>query len=162
LAQVTAQSDNIAGLSTGSKRHNMCVLHVKSKTTSFANFVKTSGLPFYQSHERGDLSPFGSKEPYDDFGFSCKVSDKSWTDGQVEEAVIFLHKYENELCKLVGEFEVNDIRLDFMCTCRLGEEYVAHFDYFPAEIVMLAGKIGIGIELSHYIAAEDKNVEPSE
>ncbi len=55
----------------------MCVFHVSSLTKSFKRFIDQTGLPIYQSHEKGE-----EKKPvkgiFEDFGFSCDVSKKPW------------------------------------------------------------------------------------
>jgi len=132
----------------------MCVLHVRSKLASFAKYLKMSRLPSYQSHEKGEISRYG--KPYSDYGFSCIVSEKEWTDfeGQIEDAIRFLREHEDELRNLLGKYELDDIRLDFPFSSHLDEDCIAQFDYLPPELLKLAGNIGIGIELSHYVTEE--------
>jgi hypothetical protein len=141
----------------------MCVLHVKSESVSLAEFLRETMLPVYQSHEKGDIRARGKREPYGDYGFSCNVSEREWTDlaGQIEDAHQFLRQYENELRTLISSHAIDDIRMDFPYSCRLDERISMQCDYFPPEFLYLAGNLGIGIELSHYPPTEDTDSEPA-
>ena len=130
----------------------MCVLHVTSETSSFAAFLRETGFPSYQSHEKGEVSTIGKRQPYEDFGFSSDVSERELTDlaGQIEDAHAFLRTQEDALRELMSSHNITDIRLDFPYSCRLDEQIFMQCDYFPPELLRLAGNFGIGIELSHY------------
>ena len=93
----------------------MCVLHVHSKKTSFSAFLKKTRLPAYRKHEKGDVTAIGRRIPYDDYGFSCEVSNREWTDlaGQIEDAYVFLRKHRLALRSLMKTHRVSDFRLDF-------------------------------------------------
>jgi hypothetical protein len=140
----------------------MCVLHVRSKTKSFAGFLRKTGFPSYQSHEKGEV--FGIRKPrlLDYFGFSSDVSKRDWEDlaGQIEDAHAFLREHEKELRSLRATHELTDIRLDFPYSCRLDDQILVQCDYLPPEFLKLAGDLGVGIELSHYPPhEEDENSE---
>jgi hypothetical protein len=51
----------------------MCVLHVSSKSKSFADFLKKSTLSAYRCHEKGDAFLSGKQPPWEDYGFSCRI-----------------------------------------------------------------------------------------
>lgn len=129
----------------------MCVLHVGSKTCSFRKFLKTTELPVYKSHEKGD-KPFKTKPPYEYYGFSCTFSEKDWDDlaGQVEDALSFLKEYEKELSDLINTYTIDDIRFDFPYNCWHTREIYVQCNYLPPELLLRAGKLNIGIELSLY------------
>lgn len=137
----------------------MCVLHVSSKTDSFGDFLKEASLPFYRSWEKGEACALGKRAPHDDYGFSCAVSEKAWTDlaGQIEDAHAFLREHSDSLERLLTGHVLSDIRLDFPYSCRLDEETFMQCDYLPPEFLKLAGELGIGIELSHYHPSEEDN-----
>ena len=136
----------------------MCVLHVHSRSNSFAEFLKTSSLPFYRVVEKGEGRFDGKGEPSEVFVFSCDVSKKEWTDldGQLEDAFLFLQKYEDQLKNLRRTHEVDDIRLDFPYHCRLGNGIMVQCDYLSPQFLKLAGELGIGIELSQYPACQEE------
>ena len=140
----------------------MCVLHVRSKTKSFAEFLRKTGFPSYRSHEKGEVSTIRKRRLYDDFGFSSDLSKKDWGDlaGQIEDAHAFLREHEKELRSLRATHELTDVWLDFPYYCRLDDKIAVQCDYFPPEFLRLAGDLGIGIELSHYPPhEEDENSE---
>ena len=139
----------------------MCVLHVTSKSSTFKAFLEKSKMPFYQSHEKGDQPKVGIKSPYEDFGFSSEVSGGEWDDlaGQFEDAFNFLKKYEPQIQNLIRQYSIDDIRLDFPYECRLDEQIFIQSDYLTPDLLYIAGKLGIGIELSHYAVSEDNDSE---
>lgn len=131
----------------------MCVLHVRSKTMSFSDFVEVSNLPIYRTHEKGDSTINPKVSLRKDYGFSCDVSNREWNDfnGQVEDAISFLNTYLPELKKLSAQYDIDDIRLDFPIESRLMKmDLFSQCDYLPPEIIKLSGEIGLGIEMSQY------------
>lgn len=130
----------------------MCVLHIHSNRDSFAGFLATTGLPVYQSHEKGDVKLKLKGTTHDDYGFSCEVSQRAWTDtfGQIEDAVRFLETHSAELRSLTSRYQVDDIRLDFPFESRLSKQVFAQFDYLSPRLVRACAEYGIGIEISHY------------
>ncbi|WP_153306595.1 hypothetical protein [Desulfogranum japonicum] len=143
---------------TGLKGVNMCVLHVSSKTTSFAAFLENSQFPAYKKHEKGEVNKIRYKPvTYQDYGFSSVVSKGEWDDlaGQISDAHTFLQKYGQELRSVISTHEDIDIQLDFPYSCRLNEHILMHSDYLPPEFLKLAGELGIGITLSHYYPSVD-------
>lgn len=131
----------------------MCVFHVKSKVSSFKEFLSNnSELPVYQVHEKGAISEFGERESYKDYGFSCDISDREWHDveGQVVDMISFLEVYTPQLEALKKTHEIEDWRFDLPYECRLDETYFTQCDYLPPKLMVLAGALEIGIEFSLY------------
>ncbi len=133
----------------------MCVLRVESKTTSFTEFLKKTDLAVYRSHSKGDRMNFGKRLPYEDYGFSCKVSKKDWDDfeGQTDDALAYLKKHYNDLSTLIQTHSVDDIRFDIPYWGPRpwnGVTLMVSSRYLPPELLKLAGELGIGIELSLY------------
>ncbi len=141
----------------------MCVLRVRSNRDSFTTFLATTRLPVYQSHEKGDVKHIRKGTTYDDYGFSCSVSEREWIDasGQIEDAVHFLEVHSAELRSLTSEYQIDDIRLDFPFESRLSEQVVGQFDYLSPRLVRACAEYGIGIEISHYAPLQRKNCEPN-
>lgn len=141
----------------------MCVLHVRSETTSFIEFLKNTQLPVYMSHEKGEERYQGYKysPPHEDYGFSCEVSNRKWDNlnGQIEDTFHFFEKYENELTDLIQKFSINDICLDFPYYCRHNSKIIVQCDYLPPKLLLMAGKLNIGIELSLYPNPEETSDE---
>jgi hypothetical protein len=140
----------------------MCVLHISSSKDSFGEFLARTALPVYRSHRKGDIKRKRKGTRYDDYGFSCDVSTRDWTDvpGQIEDAIRFLRVHAAELHTLTSENQVDDIRLDFPIQSRLSEDVFFQFDYLPPELIRLCAQHGVGIEISHYAPAQDENCEP--
>ncbi len=88
-------------------------------------------------------------------GMRLNISD---ADGELAEEISdafrFLAAHKCELERLRNFSGVSDVRLDFGYYRRA---VVAQFDYFPPELLALAGNLGIGIELSLYSCASESN-----
>jgi hypothetical protein len=82
-------------------------------------------------------------------GFSVIVSD-IWGDlrAQVPDAIAFLREHELELARLASYPGVSDMRLDFPYARREGA--AVQSDSLPPELLVLAGSLGITIELTLY------------
>ena len=87
------------------------------------------------------------------------VSDASWSDlrQQIADACAFLDRHAEDIRSVRAPGTVDDIRLDFPIDSRLSETIAGQFDFFPAELVVRAGALGIGLELSIYRTSEEQN-----
>ena len=136
----------------------MCVLHVGSDSESLAAFVAETSLPIYQSHAKGDVRSARKGTHWENYGFSCAVSDREFSDfpGQVADAIGFLTTHRQALGALRARHRIDDIRLDFPIASRLSERIVGQFDYLPPALSQLCAEHGIGIEMSQYACADDQ------
>jgi len=97
-----------------------------------------------------------SKPPFpnnQDSGFNVVVSRESFAniETQVTDAIAFLNANYSVIEDL-RNFGAEDLILDF------GEawpDHVAHFDRFPKELVSLAGRLGLGLKVSHYVTSNE-------
>lgn len=139
----------------------MCIFHVTSNNNSFKQFLdKHPELPVYQSHEKGDVPKISTQESvYEDYGFSCEVSDRAWGDiaGQIVDMISFLEVYSPYLKHIKEQHEISDWRFDLPYECRLGETHFTQCDYLPPKLMRLAGDLEIGIELSLYWPSKEEN-----
>ena len=134
----------------------MCVLHV-----SGAALDPDAGVSFkpYRIYRAGEAlrrsRPDGPRR--DRSGFSVAVSDAPWSDlkTQVRDACAFLDHHAAEMRTLKAGGAVEDMRLDFPVHLRIGENVLAQFEFFPAELVEKAGALGLGLELSIYPSDQD-------
>jgi hypothetical protein len=133
----------------------MCVLLVTGTQFDPAKYLGSSRLKPYSVFRAGEhrFRFQSSDKLHEVSGFKIDVSRRSWDNlvGQVADAIAFLKKHRQALTKLRSVPEVEDIRLDSPLDLRIDREHVfAQFDYFPPELVSLAGAIGCGLELSIY------------
>jgi hypothetical protein len=134
----------------------MCTLRVSSKKATLAPFLARARMPVYESHSKGDVQRHGRGKgsPFDDSGFKSSVSEKDWNDlpGQISDAIRFLRRYQSDLLRLKDEFRC-EMQLDFPYELRIGKNHVcAQFDFLPPNLIVLAGLLAIGIEMSLYPA----------
>ena len=134
----------------------MCVLHVSGRKLDPATVV---GLEPYRVYRAGEARrrsrPDGPR--WNTSGFSVVVSDAPWSDlgRQVTDACAFLDRHADAIRTLRAGGAVEDMRLDFPVHLRIGEDILAQFEFFPAELVEKAGGLGLGLELSIYSSEQN-------
>lgn len=128
-----------------------CMLCVKGDSFEPEEYCSNSKLPIYSMWKKGDLRSPHSQKRYELSGFSCEVSLREELKEQVEDAIAFLKLYDSELheVSLLNGIEV--FHLDFGYECRINMTTVCvQGEYLPPELLVLAGKHGIGVALSLY------------
>jgi hypothetical protein len=131
----------------------MCVLRVCGKKFNPAKYLTSSTLKPYSIFQRGEIASPRKGTLHQVSGFKVDVSRPAADDlaGQVDDAVRFLKKHRRTLARLRSLPEVEDIRLDFPVDLRIDRKHIfAQYDYFPPELVSLAGALGCGLEMSIY------------
>jgi hypothetical protein len=128
----------------------MCVLKIYSDTDSFKSFEKTTKIPRYSSYDKGESK--GRNQVRTDYKISFDVSEKEWDDfeGQVEDSIIFLTKHFDDLEQLFKTHTITTAYLDFPLYSRLYGDIVNQNDHLPKELIQLAGKLSLGIEMAIY------------
>jgi hypothetical protein len=130
----------------------MCVLQVYSDIESFKLFAKETNIPVYSTYEKGDYRNKTKNLKRTDYRISFDVSDKEWDnlEGQIDDAILFLKKYFNEIEFLLSNDNISSANLDFPVYSRLDENIVNQNDRLPSELIILAGKLSLGITMSAY------------
>jgi hypothetical protein len=123
-----------------------CFLKVFSTEGSFLDFSKKTRIPICSIYEKND----DNKNKY--YRISFDVSKKGADDfsGQIKDSIYFLKKYLNELEELLHSIKIDDAYLDFSIISRLDGIIVNQNDHIPRELISIAGKLPIGIEMSIY------------
>lgn len=123
-----------------------CVLHARGDDFQVDAFLANSDLAPYSVHRRGGMSR--RARCYTDSGLSLDISSADGDlDAEVADAISFLSAHEAELQRLKEFPGVTDIRMDFGFYRR---DVAAQFEYLSPDLLLRAGKLGIGIELSLY------------
>ncbi len=138
----------------------MCVLRVSGKELDPAVGVALAPYRVFRVGEpKRSSRPEGPR--WDTSGFSVAVSEASWSDlrSQVRDACVFLDRNSDELRMLRATGAVQDMRLDFPVHLRIGEQILAQFEFFPAELVEKAGALGLGLELSIYPSDQEEELD---
>ncbi|MGX5174337.1 hypothetical protein ACUR5C_09985 [Aliikangiella sp. IMCC44653] len=130
----------------------MCILRINSDTYSFKKFAEETKIPVYSVYDKGEFRNKKKTRVCREYTLSFDVSEKDWDDfpGQVTDALEFLSKYYNELSTLLVMTESVDAYLDFPIYSRLNEEIVNQNDHLPKELIAIAGRLNLGIEMSQY------------
>lgn len=129
-----------------------CLLRVCGKEFVVDDFTCKSELPFYAIWRQGE--PKTKTRMHTHSGFSLVVSDAAFDNPkqQIEDAIVFLRKHEKQLKSLQSIVEVEDMFLDFGIEER---EAAIQCDHFPAQLLKLAGDLGLDLEVSRYAKASE-------
>jgi len=140
----------------------MCVFRAYGKTFDVDAFVAKSVMPISGVSYRGEplfpgmkfaswMRKFPRVKRFS--GFVVPVSNRSWSNlnAQIKDAKRFLEKHSRELKRLRRMTGLDDVCLDFPLDQRIGRNNLAtQHDSLPADLLLAAGKLGIGITLSIY------------
>lgn len=130
----------------------MCVLKAYSETKSFKDNPSLEQLPVYSIHDKGEVRRKRTGELYDNYSVSLDVSHAEWCEfrRQATDAIKFLKENREALAQLLRSTGDIEAYLDFPLWSRLSGEIVNQNDHLPRELIMLAGELGLGVEMSIY------------
>ncbi len=130
----------------------MCILKIYSDTKSFQTYSESTALPIVSCQVKGEVRSRSTGEPYRSNRISISISDKDWDDfkGQVADAIAFLTNHESELAHILASHEATDAYLDFPLYSRLDGDIVNQNDQLPRDLIVVAGRLGLAIELAIY------------
>jgi hypothetical protein len=140
----------------------MCVLHINIESDNIDNYLASTNLPIYQVFKKGDHHKYAKNKMYEDNLISCVVSDSDWDnlEDQTNDMINFLENYHLDLQILKDNFKIKSWEFDIPHTCRISNKIYMQSSFLPPKLISLAGRFGIGIELSMYTPAqEDKKVK---
>jgi len=132
------------------------VLRASGKIFDVDAFLRKSKLKPYLVYHKGErrFKRMGKKKRQRESGLCLNTTDSGFDDfpRQVRQTISFLKRNQNELKKLTA-FSGVDAVIDFGFARR---ETVVQCDLLPAELVRLAGSIGLAIEMSLYPPTKTK------
>ena len=132
------------------------LFHASGKAFDIRALEGTNLNPYWV-FQVGERAKRGRKDfIYEDSGFSIDLGpdDKEDLGTQIEAASAFLEMYGSTISRLTG---LDEMCFDFGYIPRKGKDglqMLVQCDYFPAEFLRECGSLGIGIELSLYLADE--------
>lgn len=132
-----------------------CVLRITGNNLDVDKFMKNSHLKPYRVDRKGQSiiksAPKSKKANSSAFHFDVSHADFSALDKQIKDAINFLKKNKKYLKVIKRNRTVDSALLDFAITSRMKSKGTfVQCDFFPAELLKLAGELNIGIELSQY------------
>ena len=130
----------------------MCILKILSDSHSFFAFAAETDIPIVSCKAKGELRNSSGDETYQSHRISLDVSDRDWDDfpGQVSDAILFLSRWEGDLINLMSSHHATEAYLDFPINSRLNDNIANQNDHLPRELIVLCGRIGLGIEMAIY------------
>jgi hypothetical protein len=135
------------GIEVESGTKMSCILRASGKTLDVRSFLSTSSLTAEYVWHRGERDSTGRNK---DSGFNVLVSDAGLNDlaRQVKEASTFLRRNSAEIGRLRKRRGLTVFELHFGIEWR--RHLAAQCDSVPAEFVELAGRLKLGLAITHY------------
>lgn len=119
-------------------------------------FLKRSKLKSYRVWHRGDSMQLrknaGRRLAKSGCSFLSSGADFHDFEGQIRQTIHFLSRHERELRRLRQQKGVTSCVLDFGINWK---PTFTHTDRLPEQLVSLAGRIGLEINISHYPLSRD-------
>ncbi len=128
-----------------------CVLRAHGTGFAVDDFLAQSSLTPCAVWHLGEKR-FKRGQACEDSGFNVLISEAEVLPDQTNDAIKFLNDFSVELCQLQKSPGIEHLVLDFGI-CR--RDVMAQIDRFPAELIALAGAMGMGIALSQYLTEHD-------
>ncbi len=128
-----------------------CISRVSAQDFDVDAFLSvTTFRPYRVDHQSQAYGRRG--KVYQSSGFCVDVSRHEELKQQIPDAIQFLKENHAELQRVNGTIPEEAMSLDFGHFAR---DVAAQFDYLPPELLLLAGRLKIGIALSLYHSSEE-------
>jgi hypothetical protein len=141
-----------------------CALWISGKNLDVDKLTKKLSIKPCAIYKKGEplfkLKPNGRK--YYDSGMSFSPSKASFDrlDKQIKDTIRFLQKHNKSLKKLTTNKDTDSSVIDFGIYLRMGyNNIIAQSDYFPSELLKLAGDLKIDLGLSLYPPLQDEQMK---
>ena len=133
-----------------------CLFWAKGEEFDVDAFLLGSSLLPDQVYHRGEIMLAKQPDRLRSFSGFHLVASETWgcLEPQIKDVIEFLREHELELSRLAHYPGVTQICLDFPYERRQGA--VTQTDSLPPELLLLAGSLGISIDLTLYPHASDE------
>jgi hypothetical protein len=131
-----------------------CMLRVSGSTAKVRKFLATSSIQPARVFWKGDLSVLKSRGPIKISGFNIELSGADGIAAQAAQAAKFIRKHKQDLL-LIRSLGFSAATIDFGLYDLATEDHPWPTYQIPPPLVLLAGELGCGIELSFYGAPSD-------
>lgn len=136
-----------------------CILRISGRDFDVDEFLKTTGFTPVRVFRKGDPTCSTESGVQEESGCNIKISSADFDEfeRQKEDALKCLTD-QFEQVELFRKYQGESADIDFGIRTRFIEEEVyVHTDFLLPELLLVTGKLGIGIALSYYwTKAENK------
>lgn len=132
-----------------------CILSIIGENLDVDAFVLKSSLApykrFYKGEPRIGTKPEGKKHTLSGLAIQTSSADFHELSVQIKDTITFLQSNKLKLQHIRATKEVQHATLDFAIELRIDHKKVVfQFERFPADLLLLAGELGIDLEVSIY------------
>jgi hypothetical protein len=128
-----------------------CVLHVEMRRKNIGKLLSQLLLKPHAKHNANEIKNLAKNISWTTSGFSVDTSKADFSDfrKQVRETIKFLQKNQQDLFMISQAKDLKEFKLDFGINAK-NEGFYNFCDYLPPKLLLLAGNLGITIEISVY------------
>ena len=132
-----------------------CILTIGGRNFDVDNFVDKSKLQPYRKRYKGQprfmTKPNGKKLTHSSLSIEASKADFDNLNKQIKDTILFLKRNKKKLANVATTKGIDFAVLDFGVNLRIDRKKVLiQSDLFPSELLMLAGNLGLDMELSLY------------
>ncbi len=133
-----------------------CYLRVYGKKFNVDSYLKKHSCKVSKIYRRGEPElknkPKGPKNIYSGFNICVSPSKFENLKKQIKDAIEFLKDKDNskEIALLTKYQGVEGLDLDFGVSLKGQDKFPIKWYHFPPELLKLAGKLGVGLEITFY------------
>lgn len=133
------------------------ILRISGETLNIEALLSQNVLSPYRIWKKGE-SRIRNGKIHSDSGACFLASDADFDEftQQVCEATEYLAVHATAIAKMVSFPGVQHAVLDFGVAIYEGP--VCQFTYLPPKLIQLAANVGIGVEVSHYVSSDGKDL----
>ena len=128
-----------------------CSITIKGTDFRVREYMAETKLSNIHFWCKGDLTQGGKRLYKSGLGIQVSAADLANLNAQIRGTLLYLTKNQSELKKLATYRGVDEAYLSFAME---QEDEIALFVYFPADLVKLAGDIGLGIHICQFRCSE--------
>ena len=116
------------------------------------DFVKKAEMPGFDISYKGDPLGTSAQRKTKFSGASITTSDRDFEDmkGQVEDTIVFLKKYKNNLKIIASIDNIDFATLDFGIDSNIDDNKLTQTFYFTKDLIELCAELHIEIVVSIY------------
>ena len=129
-----------------------CILTILGKTLDVDKFVETTGIVGFKKKYKGDIISIrrNKRLEYSYASIVTSEADLGDIDLQVKETEAFLIKNRNRLKCIATTEGVDFAIVNFGSYSNINDKNSAQSFFFPTSLILLCGKLKLGLELSIY------------
>ena len=132
-----------------------CILRIIGNELNLNDLLKVNLIAdttWEKGTPRLKTKPDGKKHLHSGASYLASLADFDEFEQQISDSIKYLKQNNKLIQEIMSLPDVDEASLDFGINKR---DVIVQCDFFPLELIKIAGELGLGIELSQYPQAEE-------